>query len=139
NKTKTIQIETDGFVPSSAQYSLVVSKSPVTEFANHLQELVRYPHGCTAQTVSAAFPQLYFSEFAMLFHQDSSAIRNSNQNILEAIRKIKMRQLYNGGLTLWESGGTEHWWSSVYAAHFLIEAQKAGFEVEKSLLDKLLS
>jgi uncharacterized protein YfaS (alpha-2-macroglobulin family) len=139
NKTQTVTIETNNFIPSSGTYSLVVSKSPITEFANHLNELVLYPHGCTEQTVSAAFPQLYFGELASLFKKSDAVVANSNQNVLEAIRKIKMRQLYNGGLTLWESGGTEHWWATVYATHFLLEAQKAGFEVEKSLLEKLLS
>jgi len=62
----------------------------------------------------------------------------ANENVLEAIRKIRLRQLYNGAVTLWDGEGTEHWWSSIYAAHFLIEAQKAGFEVERSLLDGLL-
>src|SRR5690606_304426 len=64
--------------------------------------------------------------------------KNANENILEAIRKIKMRQLYNGALTLWD-GGKEDWWTSVYAAHFLLEAKKAGFDVDESLLETLLS
>ena len=54
-------------------------------------------------------------------------------------RKIKMRQLYNGGITLWDGEGTEHWWASVYAAHFLIEAQKAGFDVDNGLLQTMLN
>ncbi len=58
--------------------------------------------------------------------------------LLEAIRKIKLRQLYNGGVTLWDGEGTENWWTSVYAAHFLIEAGKAGFEVDKKVMDGLL-
>ena len=31
-----------------------------------------------------------------------------------------------------------NWWTSIYAAHFLIEANKAGFDVDKGLLETLL-
>ena len=57
---------------------------------------------------------------------------------MEAIRKIKMRQLYNGAVTLWDGEGTEDWWTTVYAAHFLLEARKAGFDVDNSLIETML-
>ncbi|HEY8388691.1 MAG TPA: hypothetical protein VIK74_08810, partial [Parasegetibacter sp.] len=85
-----------------------------------------------------AFPQLYFSELAALVSPSASVKNAANANVMEAIRKIKMRQLYNGGVMLWENESSEHWWTSVYAAHFLLEAKKAGFEVDPSLLNTLL-
>jgi uncharacterized protein YfaS (alpha-2-macroglobulin family) len=57
---------------------------------------------------------------------------------MEAIRRIKMRQLYNGAVTLWDGEGTEDWWTTVYATHFLLEARKAGFDVDNSLLETML-
>src|SRR5205807_943390 len=62
----------------------------------------------------------------------------ANFNVQEAIRKIKMRQLYNGAVTLWDDEKTADCWTSIYAAHFLIEANKAGFDVDKSLVETLL-
>jgi alpha-2-macroglobulin len=64
---------------------------------------------------------------------------NANTNIMEAIRKIKMRQLYNGAVTLWDGEGKEDWWATIYAAHFLLEAKKAGFDVDNSLLETMLN
>src|SRR5436190_4009432 len=64
---------------------------------------------------------------------------NANSNILEAIRKIKMRQLYNGAVTLWDNEDKEGWWATIYAAHFLLEAKKAGFDVDNSLIETMLS
>jgi uncharacterized protein YfaS (alpha-2-macroglobulin family) len=129
------------FIPSSTDYKLVVSRSPAAELGPWLSRLVEYPYGCTEQTVSTAFPQLYFGDLANLVRKTNSntALRSSaNSNILEAIRKIKMRQLYNGAVTLWDNEGTENWWATIYAAHFLIEAQKAGFDVDKSLIGTML-
>ena len=132
---------TGDFIPSSVDYQLVVSRSPATELGKYLGRLVAYPYGCTEQTVSVAFPQLYFGDLADLVRSsnvDASQRTNANANIQEAIRKIKMRQLYNGAVTLWDNEGTENWWTTIYAAHFLLEAQKAGFDVDKSLVETML-
>ncbi|MDB5283092.1 MAG: alpha-2-macroglobulin family protein [Bacteroidota bacterium] len=125
------------FIPSSADYQLIVSKNPALQVADQMWSLVEYPYGCTEQTVSAAFPQLYFSDMAELMNMNKSVKLNANYNVQEAIRKIKMRQLYNGAITLWDNEASENWWATVYAAHFLQEAQKAGFDVDKSLLDNI--
>lgn len=127
----------DKFIPSSAEYQLIVSKNPAVEIADQMYALVNYPYGCTEQTVSAAFPQLYYGDLADLLKFDKNAKANANYNVQVAIQKIKMRQLYNGAITLWDQEGTENWWVTVYAAHFLLEAQKAGFDVDNSLLDNI--
>ncbi|MFL5788264.1 MAG: alpha-2-macroglobulin family protein [Flavisolibacter sp.] len=134
-----ITIPQGDFISSSFKYELIVSRSPVTEIADQLRYLVQYPYGCTEQTVSAAFPQLYYGDFADAMGLNSGLKQSANQNVLEAIRKIKMRQLYSGAVTLWDNEGTEDWWATIYAAHFLLEARKAGFDVDNSLIETMLS
>jgi uncharacterized protein YfaS (alpha-2-macroglobulin family) len=129
------------YIPASVDYRLVLSRSPAAELGPWLSRLVEYPYGCTEQTVSIAFPQLYFGDLADLVRSknvDASQKVNANANVQAAIRKIRMRQLYNGAVTLWDNEGTENWWATIYSAHFLIEAQKAGFDVDKSLLSTML-
>jgi uncharacterized protein YfaS (alpha-2-macroglobulin family) len=137
--TQKINIGLSDFIPGSTDYSLVVSRSPVIELGEQLRYLVHYPYGCTEQTVSAAFPQLYYGDLADLMQLNKQNKLNANTNILEAIRKIKMRQLYNGAVTLWDGGGTEDWWATIYAAHFLLEARKAGFDVDSGLMETMLN
>jgi uncharacterized protein YfaS (alpha-2-macroglobulin family) len=137
--SKKIDIPLSDFIPSSIDYQLVVSRSPVVELGEQLRYLVQYPYGCTEQTVSAAFPQLYYGDLADLMQLNKQGKLNANTNIIEAIRKIKMRQLYNGAITLWDGEGTEDWWATIYAAHFLLEAKKAGFDVDNSLLETMLN
>ena len=139
NTSQKLTIGMNDFIPGSVSYKLVVSRSPALRLANQFAYLVEYPYGCTEQTVSAAFPQLYYGDLADLFNTGKASKASANANIQEAIRKIKLRQLYNGGITLWDGEGTEHWWASVYAAHFLIEAQKAGYDVDNGLLLTLLN
>jgi uncharacterized protein YfaS (alpha-2-macroglobulin family) len=137
--TQKVNIGLGDFIPGSSNYSLVVSRSPALELGDHLRYLVQYPYGCTEQTVSAAFPQLYYGDMADLMQLNKQNKINANTNIIEAIRKIKMRQLYNGAVTLWDGEGSEDWWSTIYAAHFLLEARKAGFDVDNSLLETMLN
>jgi uncharacterized protein YfaS (alpha-2-macroglobulin family) len=136
--SQSVNIGLSDFIPGSVSYSLVVSRSPALELGDHLRYLVQYPYGCTEQTVSSAFPQLYYGDMADLMQLNKQNKMNANTNILEAIRKIKMRQLYNGAVTLWDGGGTEDWWATIYAAHFLLEAKKAGFDFDESLLQTML-
>jgi alpha-2-macroglobulin len=139
NSSQKITIGLGDFMEASSNYQLVVSRSPALELANQFAYLVEYPYGCTEQTVSTAFPQLYYGDLADLLNTGKASKASANFNIQEAIRKIKLRQLHTGAITLWDGEGSEHWWVSVYAAHFLIEAQKAGYDVDKRMLDVLLN
>ena len=136
--SQTIAIAANQFMPGSADYQLVVSKSPALELGDQLNYLIQYPYGCTEQTISAAFPQLYFGDLADAMKKNKSSAATSVANINEAIRKIKMRQLYNGAVTLWDDEGTANWWATAYAAHFLLEARKAGYDVDNSLLETIM-
>ena len=137
--SQKINIGLSDFIAGSTDYNLVVSRSPALELGEHLRYLVQYPYGCTEQTVSSAFPQLYYGDLADLMQLNKQNKINANSNILEAIRKIKMRQLYNGAVTLWDGEGKEDWWATIYSAHFLLEAKKAGFDVDNGLLETMLS
>ncbi len=138
--TQNVNIGLSDFIPGSTNYSLVVSRSPALELGEQLKWLVQYPYGCTEQTVSAAFPQIYYGDLSDLMQLNKAQNKlNANSNIMEAIRKIKMRQLYNGAVTLWDGEGKEDWWATIYAAHFLLEARKAGFDVDNSLLETMLN
>lgn len=135
-----IAIPLNDFMPNSTDYQVTVSRSPALELGKQLRYLIHYPYGCTEQTISVAFPQLYYADLADQMNNKADKNRNSaNWNVLEAIRKIKLRQLFNGAITLWDGEGEAHWWATVYAGHFLLEAKKAGFDVENSLLNGILS
>ncbi len=137
--TQTIAYDNADYIPSSISRQLFLTRFPGAGLSKYLGRLLEYPYGCTEQTVSAAFPQLYFPELSDALHVSRSGNRaNANYNIQEAIRKIKMRQLYNGSVTLWDDEKSADWWTSIYAAHFLIEAEKAGYDVDKSLIETML-
>jgi len=138
----TLNLRTN-FLPSTLRSKLVLSRSPLTAFAKDLNYLLEYPYGCLEQTVSAAFPQLYFGDLAATLRQQTGGRAkaqryNPNYYVQEAIRKIESMQLYNGSLSYWPGGDYDNWWATAYAAHFLLEARQAGFAVNQTTLDKTL-
>lgn len=137
NKTEKIELPMGRFLAGTTNYRFMISSNPVAGLSDQLAYLIQYPYGCTEQTVSAAFPQLYYTDLSNLGKTKTTAANAAAGNINEAIRKIKMRQLQNGGLTMWDGEGEESWWASAYAAHFLTEAGRSGYDIDKSLLETL--
>jgi uncharacterized protein YfaS (alpha-2-macroglobulin family) len=108
------------------------------QFSKDLRYLLQYPYGCAEQIVSAAFPQLYYRDIAKAIGQDKNSIRyNPDYNVSEAIKQIEAMQLYNGAISFWPGGDYESWWGTAYAANFLHESKKAGFEVNEKILEKI--
>lgn len=126
------------FLKGTQTTSLTISKFPAVKFAKHLKYLVGYPHGCIEQTVSRLFPQLYFEDLAKVVAPEFYRTTNPVYYVKEGIRKIESMQLYDGSLSYWQGGTETSWWGSVYAAHFLVEAKKAGFNVSEDVLKKLM-
>jgi alpha-2-macroglobulin len=140
--SKSVKINS-GMFPAGVQSHLLISKSPIAEFTGNLNSLIRYPYGCMEQTVSAAFPQIYLADLMKALsaypgdYREAKTEMNPRYNVQEAIQKIETFQQYNGGLSTWPSGGEVNWWTSAYAAHFLYEAGKAGYEVNQKTLQNL--
>ncbi|MBK9453377.1 MAG: hypothetical protein IPN95_29135 [Bacteroidetes bacterium] len=129
-----------GYEPQMQRTLLTFSSFPALEFADQLDYLLNYPHGCVEQTVSSVFPQLYFGDLAELVAPEKYAQSNAVHNVREGVKKLEAMQLYDGGFSYWPNGAQyENKWGSVYATHFLLEAEKAGFAVQKVVLDRAIS
>ncbi len=131
---ETIPLDTRNFMSQHIVQSFKLSKSPLVEFSEDFSYLIRANYGCVEQTVSAAFPQLYFPAFTQVALQQTQEDPNPRNNVILAINRLKLMQLYNGGFTYWPGEGQESWWGSVYATHFLAEAKKAGYDVPDRML-----
>ncbi|PSR56958.1 hypothetical protein AHMF7605_27420 [Adhaeribacter arboris] len=131
---------THDFLPASVASRLVISKSPLTQFTDDITYLLQYPYGCLEQTISTAFPLLYYADLAKALNQDrQTRTFNPNYLVQEAITKIEAMQQYDGGFTYWPGQTDTHWWTSTYATHFLLEARKAGYPVNATVLSKVLT
>ncbi|MGB3093145.1 MAG: MG2 domain-containing protein, partial [Candidatus Zixiibacteriota bacterium] len=117
---------------------LQISLSPfaLVSFGHSLRFLLRYPHGCVEQTTSRIFPLLYFSDIARVTEPSLFKDRSADYFIQEGITKLRSMQMRDGAFAYWPGGNYESEWGSIYATHFLVEAQKAGYQVPDRVTNK---
>ncbi len=150
-KTEVVTIAGGGYLPGTARATMALSRSPVMQYGRELSYLLGYPHGCLEQTISKAFPQLYFADLTKTIGQTSNAyfVRSGDSdlnpafNVRAAVEKIEGQQNYSGGFMMWPgrsdaSADKPDDWATAYAVHFLAEAGQAGYEVRGATLSKAL-
>ncbi|WP_418603717.1 alpha-2-macroglobulin family protein [Hwangdonia sp.] len=123
NATETLTFSTFG-VDGTNSATLEFSTLPPMDFSRRLQFLIQYPHGCLEQTTSSVFPQLFLTDIFDLTHQKKQEIQT---NIENGIKRLAHFQKPNGGMSYWMGENTVNDWSTSYAGHFMIEAEKKGF------------
>jgi alpha-2-macroglobulin len=114
------------------EVNIEISSIPAINLDKRLKFLMQYPHGCSEQIVSAAFPQLYLDVFSELTDADKQRIQT---NVESVILRLPGRQLSNGGIAYWPGNDMANDWISSYAGHFAIEAQKKGFVLPSGFID----
>ncbi len=120
-----------------AEKRLVVSTNPVVRFGKALDFLLEYPYGCLEQTISKAFPQLYFAELSNALQNQAGNKRKqeiAKQHIKVTLEKLSMFKTPRGGMSLWQGGYRPDLWATVFATHFLTEAKAKDFPVNENLL-----
>lgn len=118
-------------LPGTNTASIELSPIPNLNLEQHLDYLVHYPHGCLEQTTSSVFPQLYLPKLIKL---DPERQQKIEYYVKRAIAKFSSFQASNGNLMYWPGSTEANDWASLYAGHFLVEAQKQGYNVPLSLL-----
>jgi len=137
-ESKDINLNTSYSVDGAKGY-ITVSRSPLVQFTKNLGNLLEYPYGCMEQTISTAFPVIYYSALVKALGQkETNNQYNPSYIINEAIKKLYAQQQYNGGLTYWPGEVGVNWWVSAYGLHFLVEAKKAGYEVDNTVMQNLI-
>jgi hypothetical protein len=122
-------------IEGSNSAHLEISALPSVNLEKRLDYLVNYPHGCTEQVTSAAFPQLWLKDLA---ENDPGITAKTTVNIREAIDMIISRQMAGGGVAPWPGAYQADNWVTSYTGHFLIEAERHGYKVPSGFRQKWL-
>ncbi|TYC13425.1 hypothetical protein ES677_06750 [Bizionia gelidisalsuginis] len=121
--SEELNFETFGVIGSNFA-TVEFSTMPPMDFTRRLQFLIQYPHGCLEQTTSAVFPQLYLEA---IFDLPIKRKQELHSNIKSAIKRLGNFQRPNGGMSYWIGENYVNDWSTSYAGHFMIEAEKQGY------------
>ena len=130
--------ETVGLPGVEGTNSLMLEMSDVqpVNLSTRLSYLLGYPHGCVEQITSKAFPQLYLSGFASLTREQEQLTERA---VKEVIRRLRSYQTVDGSFSYWPGGTGSNAWGTVYATHFLLEAEKKGYLVPEGMKRDVLN
>jgi alpha-2-macroglobulin len=119
-------------VRGTTTLSLSVNPLPELDAAGLVNDLDRYPYGCSEQTVSRAMPLLYLSDLGI----DPDRLDGGIKERMEAaVARLVNRQSGNGAFGLWSAYGDDsNLWLSSYVTDFLLRAREKGFEVPEDVL-----
>lgn len=123
-------------VPGTGAVFVSVSPFAGLDVPALLQELDRYPYGCSEQTVSRAMPLLYVNKIASAA---ALALDTSiDERIRDAIQRELARQDSTGAFGLWSADSVEDMWLNAYVTDFLTRARENNFAVPQKAFDLAL-
>lgn len=123
----SVEIPVNAFgIDGANALTLEVSALPDLGLTRLFEYLDAYPHMCSEQLTSTAFPLLFADDLI----ERSAEVKSKNINtIREVMSNLRIRQLPNGGIRLWPGNDNAHPWVTSYAGDFMLEAEKKGFDL----------
>ena len=123
-------------VKESNKAIVTVSGLPSANLSSRLEYLIQYPHGCTEQTVSSVFPQLFLAGIQELGADQKTQIAT---HIQAGISKLKKHQNTDGSFGFWPGSASNDEWLTSYAGHFFCEAEAKGFAIPADMKKRWLT
>ena len=107
--------------------------SPLGEYEPALRWLAEYPHGCLEQTVSRMFPLICAGGLL------NSVVTNGPDVVAAGVRRVES-MIRRTDFVMWPDCDYAPWDRevSLYAAHFLIEAERCGQRVAPSARESVM-
>lgn len=110
-----------------AESSLTIFGSPAYGVAESLSWLADYPYGCLEQTTSAAFPFVAADDLSKIGMLPDGGRDHAAARIKLAYSEILQMGIGDGSFGMWPWAGKPWTYGSLFANHFLFEAEKAGY------------
>ena len=112
-------------VAGASRRVVTLSASPMGELVSALEWLADYPHGCLEQTASRIFPLV--TAGGILNSLGSSKAGDRADHVAAGVRRVESMVRAND-FVMWPDCTYAPWDRevSLYAAHFLVEAEKSG-------------
>ena len=114
-----------------------VFDSPIGELAEAMSWLAEYPHGCLEQTSSRIFPLI--AADGILAAVANPAASNRAAYVAAGVKRVESMVREND-FVMWPDCNYAPWDRevSLYAAHFLVEAERAGERLNATVRGKVI-
>ena len=123
---KSFKAEFSGDYIGEVTGAIRLSASPALAVKNALDWLNGYPYGCLEQTTAAAFPFISLPALVQVGLIDGKMAQTNRHKPAAAYAQLLAMALSDGAFAMWP-GGTQPWnEGTVFALHFIFEAEKRG-------------
>ncbi|MBQ9501829.1 MAG: hypothetical protein IJU70_06710 [Lentisphaeria bacterium] len=106
--------------------SVRLSASPALAVKNALDWLNDYPYGCLEQTTAGAFPFISLPVLAKVGLVDEAMAKTNRHKPAAAYARLLAMALSDGSFAMWPGGARSWDEGTVFALHFIFEAEKRG-------------
>ncbi|MBM3890881.1 MAG: hypothetical protein FJ388_17360, partial [Verrucomicrobia bacterium] len=128
-----------GMLSGTKRLEVRATPWPQLDLPEGLDYLDRYPHGCVEQITSGLFPLVYLHDIGERIAPGLFDKQRVADKVQFGLMRLIAMQTGDGGLAMWPAYRETWPWASVYAAHFVVEAQAAGYKVPEDFRDHLLA
>ncbi len=126
------------FYPGEATLTLQLTAIPNVDVSALVRGLNLYPYGCTEQSISSAYPLLFYPSLAKRFDIERAEAKGLETRVQEALQRVLDAQDRDGYFATWINGYRGSSWLTVYAADFLLTAKDKGYAVPTYRLESAL-
>jgi len=123
---------------SNSTVTVTISADLEGELIDTLAYLIRYPYGCTEQTISSFLPSLAFMELRkdIVLNAEEEAVFAEIPDITQAaLKKLYSYQNYQGAWGWWKGGQTDQFMTA-YVMYTYFKLQQLGYEVNQSSYER---
>lgn len=117
-------------LPNQNSFGGITIGAPALMLSGALEWLEEYPYGCLEQTTAAAFPFLATESLVRSGVLPSEYAESSAGKIRSALARLLTMRRYDGSYSMWPDGGSTWEAGSLFAFHFELEADAAGFTMD---------
>ncbi|MBR2364545.1 MAG: hypothetical protein IKA79_05035, partial [Lentisphaeria bacterium] len=114
----------DKWYPDPFSVTVTISDSPLSLLSDALDFLRSYPYGCLEQTAAGAFPMLSANALYACGLISKEHMQTANRTVMQASYRILSMLRYDGSFSMWPGAGNEFRSGTLFASHFLFEAEE---------------
>ncbi len=129
----------EGLIPEASTLRVSLSSVPPLPFAESVQGLIGYPHGCIEQTSSRLWPLLWLDPATATRFGLTPLDEDARAAMIESgFGRLAALQLANGQFGFWPDDGWAQPQMTAYVAELLLAGREAGHAVPEAVLDRAL-
>jgi alpha-2-macroglobulin len=120
----------------AGEVEVTAASTAMVGLSGGISYLFHYPYGCLEQRSSSILPMILAKDLVEAFHFDVLKDKDYQEVVSKTLDEIPLFQHSNGGFSYWKNEGPTYTYVSAYAMFTLAQAQRNGYQIDKSAFSR---